>query len=57
MTIRDAIISVIDGHDLSLEDARDAMREIMDGEATQVQIAGCPIASSTSPWRATKPAA
>jgi anthranilate phosphoribosyltransferase len=31
---------VIDGNDLSLDDARDAMREIMDGNATQVQIAG-----------------
>jgi anthranilate phosphoribosyltransferase len=40
MTIRDAIIRVIDGNDLSLDDARDAMREIMDGNATQVQIAG-----------------
>jgi anthranilate phosphoribosyltransferase len=40
MTIRDAIIRVIDGNDLSLDDACDAMREIMDGNATQVQIAG-----------------
>ena len=40
MTIRDAIIRLIDGHDLSLADAREAMREIMSGEATQVQISG-----------------
>jgi anthranilate phosphoribosyltransferase len=40
VTIRDAIIRLIDGHDLSLAEAREAMREIMSGEATQVQISG-----------------
>src|SRR4051794_16821351 len=31
---------VLDGHDLTREEARDAMQEIMRGEATQAQIAG-----------------
>ena len=31
---------VLDGHDLTREQARDAMQEIMRGEATQAQIAG-----------------
>jgi anthranilate phosphoribosyltransferase len=30
----------LDGHDLSRDDARDAMNEIMGGDATQAQIAG-----------------
>jgi anthranilate phosphoribosyltransferase len=38
--IRDTVVKLIDGHDLSLAEARDAMRAIMAGEATQVQIAG-----------------
>src|SRR4051794_41817546 len=35
---------VLDGHDLTREEARDAMQEIMHGEATQAQIAGFLIA-------------
>src|SRR5579862_8351233 len=31
---------LLDGHDLTREQARDAMHEIMRGEATQAQIAG-----------------
>jgi anthranilate phosphoribosyltransferase len=38
--IRDAIIKLVDGHGLTRDDAREAMREIMAGDATQVQIAG-----------------
>ena len=38
--IQRTIERVIDGHDLSLDDARETMQEIMRGEATQAQIAG-----------------
>jgi anthranilate phosphoribosyltransferase len=38
--IRDSLVKLIDGGDLSLDEAREAMGEIMAGEATQVQIAG-----------------
>ncbi|HET7572577.1 MAG TPA: anthranilate phosphoribosyltransferase [Gaiellaceae bacterium] len=38
--IRDAVVRLIDGHDLSREEARAAMNEIMAGDASQVQIAG-----------------
>src|SRR4051794_41907554 len=31
---------VLDGHDLTRDEAREAMQEIMRGEATQAQIAG-----------------
>ena len=38
--IEQLITPLLDGHDLTREQARDAMREIMSGEATQAQIAG-----------------
>ena len=38
--IRQAIERALDGHDLSREEARDAMQVIMCGDATQAQIAG-----------------
>jgi anthranilate phosphoribosyltransferase len=38
--IQHAIGRVLDGHDLSREDAREAMHTIMRGDATQAQIAG-----------------
>ena len=38
--IQQAIGRVLDGHDLSREDARGAMHTIMRGDATQAQIAG-----------------
>jgi anthranilate phosphoribosyltransferase len=38
--IQELVGTLLDGHDLTREQARDAMREIMGGEATQAQIAG-----------------
>jgi anthranilate phosphoribosyltransferase len=38
--IQELMARVLDGHDLTREEARDAMREIMQGDATQAQIAG-----------------
>jgi len=38
--IQELLARVLDGHDLTREEARDAMREIMQGDATQAQIAG-----------------
>jgi anthranilate phosphoribosyltransferase len=38
--IRDTLAKLIEGYDLSLAEAREAMRQIMSGDATQVQIAG-----------------
>jgi anthranilate phosphoribosyltransferase len=38
--IQATLARVLDGHDLTLDEARDAMGEIMAGEATQAQIAG-----------------
>ena len=38
--IQTALSRLLDGHDLSREQARDVMNEIMSGEATQAQIAG-----------------
>jgi anthranilate phosphoribosyltransferase len=38
--IQQVIARVVDGHDLSREEARETMNEIMGGEATQAQIAG-----------------
>jgi len=38
--IQELITPLLDGSDLTREQARDAMREIMGGEATQAQIAG-----------------
>ncbi len=40
MTVQRAVGRLVDGHDLSREDARAAMNQIMAGEATQAQIAG-----------------
>jgi anthranilate phosphoribosyltransferase len=38
--IRELLARVLDGHDLTREQAREAMQEIMRGDATQAQIAG-----------------
>ena len=38
--IQSAIHTLLDGHDLGRDDAREVMGEIMGGEATQVQIGG-----------------
>jgi anthranilate phosphoribosyltransferase len=38
--IQELLARVLDGHDLTREEARAAMQEIMAGEATQAQIAG-----------------
>ena len=38
--IQTALSRLLDGHDLSREQARDVMNEIMSGEATQAQIGG-----------------
>jgi anthranilate phosphoribosyltransferase len=40
VTVQRAVGRLVDGHDLSREDARAAMNQIMAGEATQAQIAG-----------------
>ena len=42
--IHELMARVLDGHDLTRTEARDAMHEIMRGEATQAQIAGFLIA-------------
>jgi anthranilate phosphoribosyltransferase len=42
--IQQALARLLDGHDLSSEDARESMNTIMRGEATQAQIAGFLIA-------------
>jgi anthranilate phosphoribosyltransferase len=42
--IHELMARVLDGHDLTREQAHDAMQEIMSGEATQAQIAGFLIA-------------
>lgn len=44
MTIRHAIIRVVEGFDLSELEAEDAMREIVEGEATPAQIAALIVA-------------
>jgi anthranilate phosphoribosyltransferase len=38
--IQELMARVLDGHDLTRDEAREAMQEIMRGEATQAQIAG-----------------
>ena len=38
--IQETIARLLDGHDLTRDEAREAMHEIMRGEATQAQIAG-----------------
>ncbi len=40
MTIQEALARLLDGHDLTRDEARDVMGEIMSGEATQAQIGG-----------------
>ncbi|MGZ4319319.1 MAG: anthranilate phosphoribosyltransferase, partial [Gaiellaceae bacterium] len=40
MTVQEALARLLDGHDLSREQARDVMDEVMQGEATQAQIGG-----------------
>ena len=40
MTVQRAVSRLLDGHDLSRDEARAAMNEIMAGEATPAQIAG-----------------
>jgi len=42
--IQQALARVLDGHDLSRDEARATMAEIMSGEATQAQIAGILVA-------------
>jgi anthranilate phosphoribosyltransferase len=44
MSIRHAIVRAVEGFDLSAEEARDAMREIVEGEATSAQIAALMVA-------------
>jgi anthranilate phosphoribosyltransferase len=40
VTVQEALARLLDGHDLSREQARDVMSEVMEGEATQAQIGG-----------------
>jgi anthranilate phosphoribosyltransferase len=40
MTVQQALARLLDGHDLSRDDARAVMNEIMEGEATPAQIGG-----------------
>jgi anthranilate phosphoribosyltransferase len=40
MTVQQALAQLLDGHDLSREQAREVMNEVMSGEATPAQIAG-----------------
>src|SRR5690349_1493086 len=40
MTVQQALARLLDGHDLSREEAREVMNEIMVGEATPAQIGG-----------------
>jgi anthranilate phosphoribosyltransferase len=42
--IQELMARVLDGHDLTRDESREAMREIMQGDATQAQIAGFLIA-------------
>ena len=44
MSIQDALLKLVDGHDLSREEAQAAMRTLVDGEATPSQIAGFAVA-------------
>ena len=44
MTIQDGLARLLEGHDLSREDAREVMGEIMSGKATPAQIGGFLIA-------------
>jgi len=40
MTVQQALAQLLDGHNLSREQAREVMNEVMSGEATPAQIAG-----------------
>src|SRR6476619_4740591 len=40
MTVQQALARLLDGHDLSREEARAVMNEVMEGEATPAQIGG-----------------
>ena len=40
MTVQEALARLLDGHDLSREQARDVMNEVMQGDATSTQIGG-----------------
>ena len=44
MTIQEGLARLLDGHDLSREEAREVMGEIMNGDATPAQIGGFLIA-------------
>ena len=44
MTVQEALARLLDGHDLSREQARDVMNEVMSGEATPAQIGGLLVA-------------
>ncbi len=44
MNVQDALSRLLDGHDLSRDEARAVMNEVMGGEATQAQIGGLLVA-------------
>jgi anthranilate phosphoribosyltransferase len=44
MSIRDALAKVVSGHDLTRDEAREAMRSLVEGDATPSQIAGFAVA-------------
>jgi anthranilate phosphoribosyltransferase len=44
VTVQQALARLLDGHDLSREDARTVMNEVMEGEATDAQIGGLLVA-------------
>ena len=44
MSIREALARLVAGHDLSREEAREAMRSLVEGDATPSQIAGFAVA-------------
>ena len=44
MTVQQALARLLDGHDLSREEARAVMNEVMEGDATPAQIGGLLVA-------------
>jgi anthranilate phosphoribosyltransferase len=44
MSIREALAKVVSGHDLTRDEARDAMQSLVEGDATPSQIAGFAVA-------------
>ena len=44
MTVQEALARLLDGHDLSRDEARSVMDEVMSGEATPAQIGGLLVA-------------